>query len=88
MSKYSSLRRYFEDEDDGTRIYDDEMHLLCNKCGAIMQYEYDPEEDIDYFRCPACDHLELDSYNDGEDDVADSDYELYWPEEDDEDDIY
>lgn len=79
-------------EDDGTRLFDEGMHVVCNRCGTRMRGEYDPDKGVDYYICPDCGFIEIDSYDDeyDENDHEDNDYEDIWEseEEDEEGDIY
>ena len=73
-------------EDDGTREYDDEMHVVCNRCGTRMSPEYDPDKGVDYYLCPSCGFVEIDTYDDDFEppDTVHNDYEDYWGDDEDE----
>ena len=68
-------------EDDGTRLYDKDMVLVCDRCRTRMKYLYDEEQNVDYAQCPKCGFIEIEDYND---DPEDTDYETYWPDSDEE----
>jgi len=49
-------------EDDGTRIYTNDGHILCNRCNAVMQFMEDMDEMVSYYYCPKCEFIEIDEY--------------------------
>lgn len=84
MGKRLNLYEFRDNgEDDGYRIYTDEGYVLCNRCQTRMDFREDMDERISYYICPKCKFIEIDEYYD--DDDYEDDYELYWPEDDDED---
>ena len=84
MARSMIFRFHDSGEDDGTRIYADNGHLLCNRCNSKMRYEYDPDEGVDYAECPNCGFIEITSYDD-DDDPENDDYGTYWHTDDDDD---
>ena len=79
MSRFNVFKFRENGEDDGTRRYDDNGYIICNRCGTRMNGRYSPKDGVDYFICPKCKFIEIDSYDDEADD---EDYELYWPDSD------
>lgn len=77
------LHKYEQNgEDTGYRNYTKDGKVLCNRCNTPMDFREDMDERIGYYICPKCDFIEIDEYYD---DTEDEDYELYWPDDEEED---
>ena len=81
MARFDVYRDFNSGADDGTRIYDDSGHLLCNRCNHSMNFYYDEEKNVDYAICPACDFIEItDEWYVIEEMEKERDYNKYWSE--------
>lgn len=76
--KFDVYRDFNSGADDGTRIYNDEGHLLCNRCKSKMHFWYDEEKNVDYAQCPNCDLIEITDEWDVLAEEEDNDYGTYW----------
>lgn len=61
------LRFYESGEDDGSRIYDNDGRVLCNRCGTRMKYLEDTDVNCSYCECPKCGFIEIEEFYDDDD---------------------
>lgn len=86
MGRSRLLRFYDSGEDDGSRTYDDDGYVLCERCGTRMNFkeDFDVENGIAYYECPKCKFIEIEEFYDDENDISYEEeyYRNYNPDDD------